>query len=93
MVKQEDNKSIAEAIMDGDRTYSDLIKVDKLDDGTYLVFEKEHLFGPRKGFMRVHRLDSNDYRHLCGAVVPYYSYNTDEEIIDSLRSYILTVKF
>ncbi len=93
MVKQEDNRSIAEVIMGGDGNYSNLIKVDKLDDGTYLVFEKERLFGPWKGFMRVHRLDHTKSEPLCGAVVSYYSHNTDEELIESLRSYIMTVKF
>ena len=87
-----DNRSIAEVIMDGDGRYSTLVKVDKLDDGTYLVYEKEKLFGPWKAYMRVHRLDPNNKEPLRGAVVPQYHNYSDEEVIRTLRSYILSFK-
>jgi hypothetical protein len=93
MTPQTKNRSIAEVIMDGDGRYDDLIGIDKLRDGTYLVYEKATLFGLWEGFARVHRLDPKKKTELNAAVTSYQRYEEDYEIIRRLNDLIMPIKY
>jgi len=83
MNEQKEHRSLAEVIIQGDGRYSELIRVDKLSDGTYLVYEKEKLFGPWEGFARVHRLDPNQKEMILNGAAG--SYQRDEPYDNIIR--------
>ncbi len=88
MEQQPETRSIAEVIMQGDGRYSTLFRVDKLGDGTYLVYEKEKLFGLWEGFARVHRLEPTREDYLQGAVTSYQSGESEKRIARRLTDMI-----
>jgi hypothetical protein len=92
MVIKNETRSLAEVIMQGDGRYDELIGVDKLRDGTYLVYEKTKLFGPWEGFARVHRLDPNKREELSSAITSYQQHEDDYTIIRKLNDVILPIK-
>jgi hypothetical protein len=84
-----DNRSIGEVLMDGDGRYSDLVRVDNLGDGTFLVYEKVDFFGPWQGFYRVHRLDPENEDFSQGAVNSYQQHEAEKQIIRKLNDLIM----
>ena len=89
MIETAVKRSIAEVIMQGDGWYDELIKVNNLGDGTYLVYEKTKIYGHFEGFARVHRLDPNKKTKLCGAYCSYYQRHSDSNIMRTLNDLIM----
>jgi hypothetical protein len=89
MEKQKDMRSIAEVIIDGDGRYDNLIAVTKLRDGTYLIYEKEAVFGDNAGMARVHRLDSRYSLVLSFAKTMYVYDDPESKTIRRLNDLIM----
>ncbi len=90
MSKTIQHKSIAETTLDGEGEFSNLIYVNNLKDGTYLVYETQRVFGWGGGVSRMIRLNSKDGKELCSAHIPYSSGEREESIIRTLNNWYLS---